>query len=182
MTSEKFSSVSNDPMPDLFRAKQELKMKLMASSVLPLIAIFIFTIAFLSCYDKVILKRNGLQTMARVISTYTEVLHKSPQLSYVIGYQFQKNNDSEFIFKERVTDEKNFQKIHVGDMIPIIYDPSKPSRSDLNLNDSIHTSDPYSEIYPIIINTILIIFFIYTILLIDSISTYRKKIKLSNQS
>jgi len=95
-----------------------------------------------------ILKTRGVATQGIILDTY--IKHGKWGNIYYANYQFKplpQIESTPFVtqFKELVRTDI-FQELHRGQPVPILYDPFDPNISSLNVEDSVHTTNPYRQI------------------------------------
>jgi hypothetical protein len=76
---------------------------------------------------------------------------------------------------KEMTNFERYTKLRIGDSIPIVYDPLSPSRSDLNFEDKIHTTDPFANIFPLDIFPLGLFIIIWIILMFIFFPIYYKQ-------
>jgi hypothetical protein len=97
--------------------------------------------------DKEILKSRGVATQGTIESL------RPPSRKgtiYRANYAFTPHSGSEpeaTIRGASIVSHAEYVSLAHGQSVPVLYDPQNTERSSLNLNDDVHTSDPYQNIW-----------------------------------
>jgi hypothetical protein len=146
------------PIPRLVKTSGAFKwMTILMTISFPGMGLFILLMTYNISHDEDILKRTGVAAEAQV--TNLNIEHgKGSRIYYKVSYRFIDNNNQKISgFNTQQTSEENYDNLKLGQEVPILYDPAHPSRSDLNFNDRIHTSNPY-QLMPFMIKLTVILF------------------------
>ena len=92
-----------------------------------------------SFYKMQVLKEHGVQGVGAVTSLYTSSGGKG-RTDYNVTYVYPIDPKPAYTATDQL-DVQNFNQLHVGDAVPIAYDPAYPQRSLLNFNDIVFARD-----------------------------------------
>jgi hypothetical protein len=93
----------------------------------------------MSFYKMQVLKERGVQAAGTVTNLSTSNAGKG-QTNYNVTYTYPLVPKPIYTATDQL-DAQNFNQLHVGDAVPIAYDPTYPPRSLLNFNDIVFARD-----------------------------------------
>lgn len=137
----------SQPIPRLARAKRSF---LFVAFYIALIIIagvlYPLNIAYRISNDQAELKKHGVAIDAQITQLYIEYGKRNEY--YKVTYRYiptpHNKQDSTPQVNTRQTSKDQYMKLKIGQHVPILYDPARPSLSDLNFHDEIHRSNPYT--------------------------------------
>jgi hypothetical protein len=102
-------------------------------------------------HDKAVLRDDGVPVAAQVTDLHVE--HgKNKSVQYRVGYQFQaspRTGDPPQTYQgDGGVGGYRYDHLRIGDAVPVLYEPGRPSNSGLNFDDTLHKSDPYEMMPP----------------------------------
>ena len=108
------------------------------------VALFLFVAVFggmfgTSFYKMQVLKEHGVQGVGAVTNLYTSSGGKG-RTDYNVTYVYPIDPKPSYTATDQL-DVRNFNQLHVGDVVPIAYDPAYPPRSLLNFDNIVFARD-----------------------------------------
>jgi hypothetical protein len=114
-------------------------------------------------HDKAVLKDKGVPIMAEV--TDLRVEHGRSGVFYHVGYQFQPPPETHAYRGNGGVGEYRYSRLRIGDAVPVLYEPGRPSNSGLNFDSTLRTSDPYEMMLPMTAGLVAMFGGIYAVLM-----------------
>jgi hypothetical protein len=105
------------------------------------------------------LKMHGVASEGIVTDVHTERIKHG--FRYVVDYHFKQtaSPDTQQVINQHreYTDAGTFSKLRVGQAAPVLYSPSDPYKSILNVDDKIHREDPFKNMKNILLVSALVL-------------------------
>jgi Protein of unknown function (DUF3592) len=129
----------------------------------------------MSFYRMQVLKEHGVQGMGAVTNLYTSSGRKG-RTDYNVTYVYPIDPKPAYTATDQLEVE-TFDQLHVGDPVPIAYDPAYPQRSLLNFNNIVFARDNVqAQMGPLMIIPFLLLGTLVVVLIF--IRDYRKQKRL----
>lgn len=98
-----------------------------------------------------ILKTRGVAAEGTVVNRYTTYRRHGDRFDYCIDFRFQpppaSGAPAAVYLATGCLSADEYENEQIGQHAPIIYDPFHPGEAALNLNDRVHTNDPYHNMF-----------------------------------
>jgi hypothetical protein len=141
----------NQPFPRRVRTNGWFKVTVVVFSIFPAVGLLLLGIIYGISHDRAVLRANGAPTMGQV--TDLQVEHGRDKSAYYrVSYKFQTPIEAQWSAlmpnglpnihsgSDGVS-EGRYRDLQIGQAVPILYDPARPSNSGLNFSDSVNASD-----------------------------------------
>lgn len=139
--------ILNQPLPRSTKLNGSAKFYIFSGSF---IYFFVLILLLGSMYpdiaQKTLLKNKGVAAEAEILRLYTEQLCNRRSGCYTVVYRYAPPSYTGVVTKMNI-DSSIYYKLEVGQKVPILYDPENPGVSALNINDSLHNTDPAKLLY-----------------------------------
>ena len=90
------------------------------------------------------LQTRGVETVGRLVGQHTAKM-KDGSLLYYVDYRYTPSGGGAVVASDRI-DAMDYERVRLGDAIPVLYDPLVPDRSAANLRGRVGKRDPYGEL------------------------------------
>jgi hypothetical protein len=148
----------DQPVPR--RVKTNIWFKLMAVLLLifPGAGLLMLAVIYGAFHEKAMLKANGVPITAQITDLHIE---SGASKYYFARYRFQAlampDGQPHIQSGEGQVSESQYHSLQVGQAVPVLYDPAHPANSGINIDDSLHKSDPYATM-PLLMTTVVGLF------------------------
>jgi len=149
MSGRPIPSELDQPVPRRVKTNIWFKLAAIPLSIFPGAGLWLLLSTYGVLHDKVILKENGVPIAGQVSDLHTET-GRGGRVYYVVRYQFQSaptpDSQPQNQSGRGNVSELRYGSLQIGQAVPVLYDPARPTNSGLNIDDSLHTSDPYGTL------------------------------------